>query len=153
MLFLVQCPMAEEIQKAGLLLRVLARAIDLIVVLAVAQLIPHVGIATGLLYVLVSDGLFDGRSAGKKIVQLQVIGSAGKRCTVRESVLRNAPLAIAGAIFLLPVFGWLFSLGVLGFEMLLMIGNAEGKRLGDDLAGTWVVQCCAGCAAPGKSDT
>jgi uncharacterized RDD family membrane protein YckC len=144
--------MAEEIRKAGLLLRVLAKSIDLILVLAVVQLIPQAGVAAGLLYVLVSDGLFDGRSAGKKIVHLRVFGAAGRGCTIRESVLRNAPLAAAGAVYLLPIFGWLFAAVILGIEMLLMFGNAEGKRLGDDLAGTWVVQLCAGCTVPEKSD-
>lgn len=152
MLFLVLCPMAEDMRKAGLLVRLLARAIDLVLILAVAKMLPQAGLLAGLAYLLVSDGLFDGQSAGKKIVNLYVREESGCRCSVRASVLRNAPLALSCVVFQIPMFGWLLAPAVLGFELLMMIGNAEGKRLGDLLAGTAVVECRTGFCAPGKSD-
>lgn len=151
-LFLVLCPMAGQIRKAELLVRLLAKAIDLIVVLAAAKMLPQAGVLAGLLYLLVSDGLFDGRSIGKKMLNLHVQSSAGKGCSVRDSVLRNAPIAFACMLFQIPLFGWVIAPVVFGIELLLMVGNAEGKRLGDSFAGTWVVAGCAGCIAPGKSD-
>lgn len=144
--------MAEQIRKAELLVRLLAKAIDLIVVLAAAKLLPQAGVLAGLVYVLVSDGLFDGRSIGKKMLHLRVQSKVGAGCSIRDSVLRNAPIAVACMLFQVPLLGWVLAAVVFGIELLLMIGNAEGKRLGDSFAGTWVVAGRAGCVAPEKSD-
>ncbi|HSW64810.1 MAG TPA: RDD family protein [Dissulfurispiraceae bacterium] len=91
----------------------------------------------------------DGRSAGKKVLELRVIGiESGQACGFRKSVVRNIPVACACGLYLIPIFGWLLALAVCGFEFLLMLGNSSGWRLGDDFAGTIVIENRVGSAAP-----
>jgi hypothetical protein len=55
-------------------------------------------------------------------------------------MIRNAPFAAAMLFFNIPLAGWIFPVLILTLEFLLTLGNSEGKRLGDDLAGTKVVE-------------
>lgn len=141
--------MPEGNRKAGLLLRVLGKALDLLIFLIALKTIPQAGAFVGLIYIFISDGLFDGRSAGKKILQLRVIGNeSGHACGFRESVLRNLPIACACGLYLVPMIGWLLALAVCGMEFLLMFGNRNGRRLGDELAGTLVIEDRVESTAP-----
>ncbi len=127
--------------KASLLLRVMAKTLDFIVIAAAARAIPRVGFLAGLAYLFICDGLFDGRSLGKKIIRLRVISVAsGGSGGFRDSMIRNAPFAAAMLLFNIPVAGWIFPVLVLVFEYLLALGNGDGMRLGDDLAGTKVLE-------------
>lgn len=133
--------MSEGLLKASLLLRVMAKVLDFIAVAAAVWAIPRVGFFAGLAYVLISDGLFDGRSLGKKIMRLRVISaSTGAQGSYRDSMIRNAPFAAALLLFNIPIVGLVFPILIVAFEFLLTIGNSEGMRLGDDLAGTKVVE-------------
>ena len=133
--------MPEDSAKAGLLLRVMAKAIDFTIIAAAAGAIPQVGYFTGLLYLLISDGLFDGRSLGKKVMRLRVVSAGtGSAATFRDSIIRNAVLAPALLMYKIPLFGWLPALAITILESLLMLGNSEGLRLGDDLAQTKVLE-------------
>jgi uncharacterized RDD family membrane protein YckC len=77
------------------------------------------------LYALLKDGLFGGRSFGKKIMGLRVENvKLNRPCSMKDSVLRNITMFI-------PIVGWI--------ELLLPIIDAEGVRFGDKLAGTRVV--------------
>ncbi len=132
--------MSEGLLKASLLLRVMARALDFIVIAAAAKAVPRVGFIAGLAYLLISDGLFDGRSLGKKIIRLRVVlASSGVSGSFRDSMIRNTPFAAAMLLLNIPVAGWVLAVLVLILEFLLALGNSEGMRLGDDLAGTKVV--------------
>lgn len=133
--------MPEDIGKASLLLRVIAKTIDILLIVAATKLIPQVGYAGGLLYLLISDGLFDGRSIGKKILKIKVISlSTGSSASFRDSILRNTTIAIALFLFKIPLIGWIFTIIVLLLEFLLILGNKEGMRLGDTLANTKVIE-------------
>jgi uncharacterized RDD family membrane protein YckC len=133
--------MPEDMRKASLLLRLIAKAIDFIVIAIAVKLIPQVGYLSGLLYMVISDGLFDGRSLGKKILRLKVVSIAtGKPGSFRDSVIRNATIAVALILFKIPLFGWLLLVVIIALESLLMLGNKDGMRLGDDLAKTMVVE-------------
>jgi hypothetical protein len=133
--------MSEGPLKASLLLRVMAKTIDLIVIAAAAKAVTKVGFFAGLAYLLISDGLFDGRSLGKKIIRLRVISAAsGIPGDFRDSMIRNAPFATAMLLFSIPIAGWVFLVLVLTFEFMLALGNSGGMRLGDDLAGTKVLE-------------
>ncbi len=133
--------MPEDRGKASLLLRVIAKAVDFIIIAVVSEVIPKAGYPTGLLYILISDGLFDGRSLGKRLLKLRVISRpGGGPGTFRESVLRNSSITAALLLFKIPFLGWLFALAILALEFLLMLGNSEGLRLGDDLAKTVVIE-------------
>lgn len=79
-----------------------------------------------LLYALLKDGLFSGRSIGKKLMGLRVENvKHGRPCSFKDSALRNVMLFI-------PILGWI--------ELLLPLVDAEGVRFGDKIAGTRVVE-------------
>ena len=133
--------MPEDTGKASLLLRVLAKSVDFIVVAIAIKSIPQVGFFASLVYLLISDGLFDGRSLGKKIIRLRVISpSTGNAGSFRDSMVRNITFALPLFLYKIPLLGWIFVILILTLEFLLMLGNAEGMRLGDDLANTKVVE-------------
>ncbi len=73
-------------------------------------------------YLLLADGLFNGRSIGKIITKTRVVVEVtGKPCGFFRSFVRNVALSVLG------IFDWIF-----------ILGN-DRKRLGDMLAGTIVV--------------
>ncbi len=128
--------------KANILNRTIAKGIDFIIAGAMAELIPKAGYFAGLLYLLISDGLFEGKSIGKKIIGLKVIlheSSSGQPYTFRESVLRNFPFIVGYVLLKLPLIGFIFPVIILLFEGLLIIGNEKGMRLGDEIAKTQVI--------------
>ena len=130
--------------KAQVLNRFIAKLIDLFLAAAAAEVIVPVGFLVGLAYLLVADGFAGGRSIGKRLIGLQTVlpetrGPAG----FRESIIRNIPFAVAQLTFAVPYvgpyLGWFVSAVVVGFEAVLIIGNEQGRRLGDELAGTQVL--------------
>ncbi len=142
----------KELTQPGFSDRAIARAIDFIIVAALCGIIPKAGYLAGLVYLLIADGLFHGRSIGKKLAGLRVVRSdtagAVTECGFKESVYRNSPFAagyiLYGILGAIPLLGWLFSLAViaviLGFECLVMLGSDVGMRLGDEIAKTRVVE-------------
>ncbi len=126
--------------KANLLNRFIAKLIDLLIVGAFLKLLPPIGFLAGLTYLLIGDGLYDGRSLGKKFIGLRVIltGKDGG-CSFRESIIRNLPFGIGYVLFSIPWIGWIFPLIIFSFEGLLIIGSEAGARIGDELAKTQVV--------------
>lgn len=123
-------------------MRVMAKAIDLIAVAAAEAAIPAAGLFAAIAYIMISDGLLEGKSAGKKIMGLRVISAhSGCKGSFRDSMIRNSPFVAAILLFyLVPFVGWIVAALIVTFEFLLALGNAEGMRLGDDLAGTQVVE-------------
>ncbi|HYA32069.1 MAG TPA: hypothetical protein VED67_04855, partial [Thermodesulfovibrionales bacterium] len=65
--------MSDEVKRAGLLLRAFAKALDFILIAAAAEIVPKAGFFAGLAYILIGDGLFDGRSIGKLLMGLRVV--------------------------------------------------------------------------------
>lgn len=133
--------MSDELKKAGLLLRAVAKSLDFILIAAVTEMLPKAGFYAGVTYLLISDGLFDGRSIGKRLMGLRVVSLAtGAPCSMRESILRNGPLGVGLLLFRLPLIGWIFIVVVSALEFLILLGNKEGMRLGDELAKTMVIE-------------
>ncbi len=138
---LIVLTMPEDSVKASLLLRVIAKVLDFIVIAAAAETIPQAGHFAGIVYLLIGDGLFDGSSLGKKLVRLKVVSlSTGGTATFRDSIARNAAFAAALLLYKIPIAGWLFAAFILALEFLLMLGNKDGMRLGDDIANTKVIE-------------
>ena len=143
---------SKETGKAGFLNRIIARTIDFIIVAALYEVIPRVGFFAGLTYLLIADGLFEGRSVGKKLIGLRVIiyNNADKvtACSFKESIYRNFPFAVGFIVFgifnIMPLIGWIFSFiaaaVVVLFESLILLGSEKGMRLGDELAKTHVIE-------------
>lgn len=133
---------------AGFFDRFIARTIDLIIVVALYEIIPTVGYFAGLVYLVIADGIFEGKSIGKKLIGLNVVLDNGARCGYKESILRNFPFAagyiLCGIVGGIPLIGWLLSfiiiVVILAFESLVTIGSENGKRLGDEIANTRVVE-------------
>jgi len=133
--------MSEEPRRAGLLLRTAAKILDLILIAAVIEVIPRAGFFAGLAYLLLGDGLFDGRSLGKKLIRLKVVSAdALQPCTFRESLLRNSTLGLGYFLWLIPWIGWIALPVIAAVEFVLILGNKESRRLGDEIAGTTVIE-------------
>lgn len=137
--------MSEEQKKAGLLLRTAAKILDFILIAAVIEIIPRAGYFAGFAYLLLADGLFDGRSIGKRLIRLRVVsGENSSPCTFRDSILRNSTFA-AGYLFLLvPWVGWLLGWSLLllisAVEFIVLLGSRDSLRIGDEIAKTTVIE-------------
>jgi len=126
--------------KARVLNRFIAKFVDLIVVAAAGQVVPPVGWLAGLAYVLIGDGLTGGQSLGKRLIGLQTVVPRSREVSgFRESIIRNLPLALAYLLFPIPYIGWALATAVVLLEALLIIGNEQGLRLGDEIAHTQVL--------------
>jgi uncharacterized RDD family membrane protein YckC len=132
--------MSGEVKRAGLLLRAIAKTLDFIIIAAIAEVIPRAGFFAGLAYLLIGDGLFDGRSLGKKLIGLKVLSAeTDKSCTFKDSIIRNSIFGIGYLLYKIPWFGWIFIVIVSIFEFIILLGSKEGMRLGDEIAKTKVV--------------
>ena len=126
--------------KAQVLNRFIAKLIDLFIVAGAAGVIDPVGFLAGLTYILVGDGFAGGRSIGKRLIGLQtILPDTREPAGFRESIIRNVPFAVAQLAFAVPYVGWVVSVVIVAFEAVLIIGNEQGRRLGDELAGTQVL--------------
>jgi uncharacterized RDD family membrane protein YckC len=126
--------------KAQVLNRGIAKLIDLFIVAAAGQMPVPVGFLGGLAYILIADGFAGGRSIGKRLIGLQtVLPGRHEAAGFRESIIRNLPFAVAQAAFAVPYVGWLVSAAIIAFEAVLILGNEQGRRLGDEVAGTQVL--------------
>lgn len=126
--------------KAHVLNRFIAKLIDLFIVVAAGEVASPVGFLSGLAYILIADGFAGGKSIGKRLVGLHTIRVDGRESAgFQESIIRNLPLGGAQLAYAVPYIGWLASLAILAFESFLIIGNEQGRRLGDEVARTQVL--------------
>jgi RDD family len=126
--------------KAQVLNRFIAKLVDLLIVAAADKLVPPVGFLAGLAYILVADGFAGGRSVGKRLIGLQtILPRAREAAGFKESIVRNLPFGLAYLMFEIPYVGWLVAGAMLSLEGLLIIGNDHGRRLGDEIARTQVL--------------
>jgi len=142
----------EELEKADYLERIVARIIDFVIVMVLLEIVPRVGFFAGLAYLLMADGLFQGRSVGKMLIGIKVVCNNGTDMVAdygfKESIYRNLPFAVGYILFGvfngIPIIGWLLSLAVItlipAFEFLVMTGSETGMRFGDEIANTRVVE-------------
>ncbi len=136
---------------SGLLPRAVAKVIDLVVVAVAVEVLHKSGLFAGILYILISDSLFEGRSLGKRVLGLRVLREDGGPCTVRESMLRNATIALGVLLWRIPLIGWLLFLCLLGLEFVVLLGSDGDRRLGDEIAKTHVVEAAEHAAGKGGS--
>ncbi len=130
-----------KLDKAKILNRVVAKAVDFIIIGALLEIIPGAGYYAGLAYLLMGDGLFGGRSIGKRLIRLRVVlYETGDIGSYKESIIRNFPFAAGYILMAIPLIGFIFPLSIFFFEGLLMIGNDRGMRFGDELVKTQVIE-------------
>lgn len=141
-----------QLKKADLLKRFVAVLIDGVISIVPAFL-PIVGGIIGVVYTLTKDGLmfsltrndqWKNMSIGKKVMGIRVVKTDGTDITMTDSVKRNIILAVGSIIAIVPVIGWVVGPvvgAVLGLiEAILVLVDKDGRRLGDKLAGTCVVE-------------
>ncbi|MBF0464418.1 MAG: RDD family protein [Nitrospirae bacterium] len=124
-----------------ILSRVVARVFDFLIVMMLMELVPRAGFYAALMYLLTADGLFEGASVGKKLMGLKVVSERSDNgMVIRSSIIRNMTFAAALLLWRIPLIGWILFIGILAVEFIIMTGNAQRKRIGDELAGTVVVR-------------
>ena len=132
--------MSGDLKGASLFLRAIAKTLDFIIIAAAAEVIPKAGFFAGLAYLLIGDGLFDGRSFGKKIIGLRVVSkNTDEPCSFRDSILRNSLFGLGYLFYKMPWFGWIFIVIVTVLEFVVLLGSKDGMRLGDEIAKTRVI--------------
>lgn len=128
-------------QKADLTTRAVAGFVDLLLVIGLSRLPDVIGFLAASGYILMRDGLFSGRSIGKKFIGLRVIAADDllRAGAYRDSIIRNVPFALAYFLFMIPYAGWVLGPATLAVEWLTALGDEKGMRIGDLVAGTNVV--------------
>lgn len=134
----------ESPLKTARLSRILAKAIDLFIALIITILLYPVGVILAVGYLGIADYIQEGQSIGKKFLGFRVISlKDGYSCSLRQSVYRNLPFIIPTAFFIIPFWGWIFSLLLLVplciLELYLIFKLDSGHRLGDVMADTTVI--------------
>jgi|SRR5579863_2783680 len=130
----------EVYPKVSVLHRFIAKFLDLLIVAAIYEIPLRVSALAGLAYLLLADGFGEGRSLGKQLIGLRVVLPEVRRvCSFRDSILRNFSLALSYLFYFIPYVGWLATALIVSIEALLVIGNGQGLRVGDEIAGTQVI--------------
>ncbi len=115
----------------------------------VIAFIPYIGGLISAAYLALRDALplspEGGQSVGKKLFQLRAVRLPDNApCDYATSLLRNLPFVIPALLMIRPGIGWIFGslvwLAVLVVEVLLVIADENGQRIGDRLAKTQVIQ-------------
>lgn len=125
--------------------RMVGKAIDLILVIALASILYPVGPLAAFLYILICDGLKGGRSLGKRVTGLCVVNTTtGKPADFKDSIIRNSTVAFPVLFYLIPILGWLLwiviGIPILAIEVYLMTRLEQQARLGDTMADTKVLE-------------
>ncbi|GAB6182907.1 RDD family protein [Thermodesulfovibrio hydrogeniphilus] len=120
--------------------RTIAKTLDLLLVLVLWKIFPNAGLFIGIFYLLISDGLFNGSSIGKKFLRIKVMNEQTQvPSDFRSSIIRNLPIALSLLFLIIPILGWIICSLIIIFEFIIIIGSSEGKRIGDYIAGTYVI--------------
>ena len=137
--------------------RLIAKIIDLFIVLILSAFLYPLGLILALAYLVVSDGLQSGQSVGKKFMGFSVIDlENGQPCSIRQSFIRNLPFIIPLFFMIIPFLGIFFTL-ILGIplvclELYFLFQLDSGRRLGDAMADTAVVSGARGLIGKLKED-
>jgi uncharacterized RDD family membrane protein YckC len=142
----------EASAKADIGKRAVAMIIDALIALVVG-LVPIAGGIAATAYWLVRDGMefdfMDRRSIGKKIMKLRPVTLDGRPMDIATSVKRNWMFALGGVVqfFSMTIIGVVIAvpLGLAALlvgviEVVLVFTDTDGRRMGDKLADTRVVE-------------
>lgn len=130
--------------KTALLTRILAKLIDMFIVLLLSLFFYPLGVIPALGYLAICDSLQEGQSLGKKLMGFSVLSlEDGTPCSMRQSAVRNLPFMVPVFFLIIPVWGWIFcavlALPLAFLELYLLFKLDSGKRLGDVMADTTVI--------------
>lgn len=148
---------AAQESKADLGKRFIAAIIDAVIAYAVS-LIPLIGGLVGTAYILLRDGLdyefMDKRSIGKKILKLRIVSTDEEEIDIQKSIKRNWMFAavillstLVTPILIISIVGlalipliMILCLAAVVFEIVMIITKPDGRRWGDEFAGTRVIE-------------
>lgn len=124
--------------------RLLAKMVDLFIVLILSTLFYPFGLILALVYMGISDSLYDGQSVGKRLMGFAVISlEDGTPCSLKQSLIRNLPIIVPMAFAIIPLWGWIFcsilAVPLILLEVYLLFKLDSGHRLGDVMADTSVI--------------
>ena len=147
-----EAPETVRPKRPDLSKRALAALIDAVIAMVVG-FVPLAGGIAATAYWLVRDGLdlefMDHRSIGKKVMKLRPVTLDGRPVDIATSVKRNWLFALGGItqFFAMTIIGLVLAvpLGLIAFvigivEVVLVFTDAEGRRIGDKMAGTRVIE-------------
>ena len=106
--------------------------------------IPIIGTLVVAAYMLLKDGLFEGQSVGKKLMNLRVVTLDGKKADFDVSAKRNAIFVVPYIITIIPLIGWIIG-GILSLvaaivEIIAVVNDDKGRRMGDKWANSQVIK-------------
>jgi len=140
----VQKESLREARRARSVARLVGKTADLIIGMALWQIPGAAGACAALFYLLAADGFPGGRSVGKILTGLRVVRVDGDTVDFPSSFLRNLTVASPFLLYLVPFAGPFLAAtlgsGLLLIETYLGYVDADGRRAGDMLAGTLVVE-------------
>jgi uncharacterized RDD family membrane protein YckC len=124
--------------------RLIAKLIDIGLVIIGAVSYYPMGLILGIVYLCLSDSLYDGQSIGKRLMGFGVISLIdGSPCNAWQSFIRNLPFSVPLMLLIFPFWGWLlsaiFALPLAFFEIYYLFKDASPHRLGDIMADTTVI--------------
>jgi uncharacterized RDD family membrane protein YckC len=124
--------------------RLIAKLIDLGLVATGAICYYPMGLILGIVYLCVSDSLYDGQSIGKRFMGFGVVSLVdGTPCSTWQSFVRNLPFTVPLFFLVFPWGGWIFSaifaLPLTAMEFYYLFRLDSPHRLGDILADTTVI--------------
>ena len=110
--------------------RLLAKMVDLFIVLILSTLFYPFGLILALIYMGISDSLYDGQSVGKRLMGFAVISlEDGTPCSLKQSLIRNLPIIVPMAFAIIPLWGWIFcsilAVPLILLEVYLLFKNSE----------------------------
>ncbi|MBT3234450.1 MAG: hypothetical protein HN353_00710 [Bdellovibrionales bacterium] len=134
----------ESAIKISRLARMIAKGVDLFIVLILSVFFYPVGILLAVAYIVICDSLQQGQSVGKRFMGFAVISlENGKPCSLKQSAIRNLPLSIPLIFAIVPLWGWVFAalvgIPMVLLEVYLLFRLDSGHRLGDVMADTSVM--------------
>jgi len=124
--------------------RLLAKLIDIGLVTLGAVFYYPMGLILGVIYLCISDSLYDGQSIGKRFMGFGVVSLIdGSPCSTRQSFIRNLPFTVPLFFLIFPFWGWIFSaifaVPLAAMEVYFLFKHNSVHRLGDLMADTTVI--------------
>lgn len=120
-------------------MRLLAKSADLMVAVLFVAVVPTVGSLLALAFLLLVDGMPNGQSPGKRLMGVKAVHVPTRQgCSLRQSVIRNLPVAVAFGFAVNP-FLLLVAIPVGLFELYMVATDPLGVRIGDIFADTQVI--------------
>lgn len=126
------------------LYRLIAKAIDLGLVVIGAVCYYPMGLILGVIYLCIADSLYEGQSIGKRFMGFGVISLIdGSPCSTKQSFIRNLPFTVPFFLLIFPSWGWIlsaiFALPLSMMEVYFLFRVHSPHRLGDVMADTTVI--------------